>query len=165
MARPKKYNTDLLIKSVAIPRDLLDYLNDLKDEYSLSFNELIINMLISSDKKLSEQTISKIEQLKHIIIQHNKQNQELTKQLNETKKFTVSNMFSKLGHNKELDDFLSKYKKKLKQIYNPGNINKDDFIKVIYNKFEDHMLLNNQTITKKRLITKLIRKFVLEELK
>ena len=165
MARPKKYNSDLLIKSIAIPKDLFDYLKDLKDEHNLSFNELMINMLVSADKNLSQQTISKIEELKQVIAQHSNQNKELVKQLNQTKKFTITNMFSELGHNKELDIFLEEYKPKLKKIYKKGTIGIDEYTRVIYNKFEDYMLLKSKTITKKRLISKLIRKFILEELK
>ena len=165
LGRPRKYEETLVHKGLAIPESMWLYIQDVMADKNTNFNELMITIIMSADKKIYYQVLDKMKDLQDSISKDINVNKDLLSKLSNSKNIKFD-LFSDITPDNNISKYVTKKKGYVKELLLVNTLSW--VVDFLYKKLEQEYLIKLIKIDKPNITKKLIEREVLvirEELK
>ena len=158
LGRPRKYEETLIHKGIAIPESMWLYVQDIMADKNSNFNELMIAIIMSADKKIYSQVLDKMKELQESISKDINQNKDLLNKLTNSKNIKFD-LFSDITPDTNVTHFVVKQKGYVKELL--SNNATSWVVDFLYKKLEQDYLIKLIKIDKPNITKKLIEREIL----
>lgn len=163
VGRPEK-NTgygELKVVSVNLPKDLIQYIEEIAEELNVSRSEVVFNIIATSDREQVKDFNLKLNELINTIKHLKDTNKETMKQIDKfAKTITLrGGLYKPIQKDSKIANFVIKNKELIKS----KNLDKNEILRIILNDYEEECLKEGLEINRSK-VRILLEKEILEQI-